>query len=126
MKTPLLPASFAVAVMASAADLQDPAIIIEYEWNKHTANPPVFSVDPSLKGTMEIGGLTLGSAPRATAVPRKIPSPHRRPIPRDRIYDAPNDPVPPALPDNMPRGTKEWKYGGGTYYIVPLVPAPEK
>jgi hypothetical protein len=48
------------------------------------------------------------------------------PIPRDKIYDAPNYRVPEVLPDNMPPGRKEWKYGGGTYYLLPLIPAREK
>ncbi len=48
------------------------------------------------------------------------------PVPRDKIYDAPNYRVPEVLPDNMPPGSKVWRYGGQDYYLIPLIPSREK
>jgi hypothetical protein len=119
-------ASFAVAAAASAAELKDPAAVAR-EWSEGTAQPPVFSADPGLKGAVDAPKLTPGSPGRGgPRIRRNVPSPEWGPIPRDKIYDAPNYRVPDVLPDNMPPGTKERKYGGGTYYLLPLIPAREK
>lgn len=125
MKTPTLLASFAVAATASAAELKDPAEVAR-EWNESSANPPAFSAEPGPAGTIDVPKL---NPDRARPFPRIRPNRETSPwgsIPRDKIYDAPNYRVPDVLPDNMPPGTKLWKYGGGTYYLLPAIPAREK
>jgi hypothetical protein len=127
MKTHALLASFAVAAMASAAELKDPAEVAR-EFNEATKpTPPLTDTTDLLAST----GNTDKPLPRSNGyfrpAPRaKLPKVPWGPIPRDKIYDAPNYRAPDVLPDNMPPGTKEWKYGGGTYYLLPLIPAREK
>jgi hypothetical protein len=125
MKTHALLASFAVAAMASAADLKDPAEVAR-EWNQSTATPPVFTVEPGLNTPIERPKLSIPSDWGAPRPKKKSLVPYWGPLPRDKIHDAPNYRVPDVLPDNMPPGTKEWKYGGDTYYLLPLIPAREK
>ena len=135
MKTHLLPASFAVAVMASAADLKDAAEVARESFQ---TPPPSPITDFSLKSQTREGFRPQTPPPRPASDYAQSPSgfsfdrnsepprPRVFPIPRDKIYDAPNYRVPDVLPDNMPPGTKLWKYGGGTYYLLPLIPAREK
>lgn len=125
MNTPTLLASFAVAVTASAAELKDPAEVA-HEWKKNSVNPPIFSADPGLGGTIEAPKMGTANAPRTPRARANPRDPVWGPVPRDKIYDAPNYTVPEVLPDNMPPGTKLWRYGGGAYYLLPLIPAREK
>ncbi len=128
MKTPHLFASFAVAATAAATDLKDPAEVAR-EFNE-AAKPTLPLAGPAdLRASSSITDQPLmrpdGFFPAAPRSKRKSLVPWG-PIPRGKIYDAPNYRVPEALPDDMPPGTKEWKYGGGTYYLLPLIPAREK
>ena len=126
MKTPHLLASFAVAATAAAADLKDPAEVAR-EFNE-AAKPALPMVGPAdLRASSVIADKPL-TRPDGSfrPAPRRLPPVPWGPIPRDRIYDAPDYRVPEVLPDNMPPGTKEWKYGSGTYYLLPLIPAREK
>lgn len=124
MKTPHVLASLAVASVASAADLKDPADVAR-EWKEGTAEPPAFSAAPGLAAPMTKPFTTGRVAPsiRFRGTPK---GPSWGPIPRDKLYDAPNYSVPEVLPDQMPPGTKIWRYGGGTYYLFPAIPAHEK
>jgi hypothetical protein len=127
MKTAHLLASFAVAATAAAADLKDPALVAR-EFND-AAKPTLPLVGPAdLRAASVITDKPLPrpegsfqSAPRA----RRTPQVRWGRIPRDKIYDAPNYRVPEALPDNMPPGSKVWRYGGQDYYLIPLIPSPE-
>jgi hypothetical protein len=137
MKTPHLLASFAVAATAAAADLKDSAQVAR-EWNETVAKsaaPPSWTSDLSLRGTTAMPerstGVDRAALLRAQRDKSKGPfrmPPWNQPTPREPLYDAPGPGhrVPEVLPDNMPPGTKEWKYGGGTYYLLPLIPAREK
>lgn len=126
MKMPHFIASLAVATLASAADLKDPAEVAR-EWEEQTVEPPVFSAPATLQGLTALPPpSSSGRLKLIPRVPRQNLVPDWGRIPRNRPYDAPDYQVPPVLPDNMPPGTKEWKYGGGTYYIVPLVPARDQ
>jgi hypothetical protein len=128
MKTPHLLASFAVAATAASADLKDPAEVAR-EFNE-AAKPALPLVAPAdLRAASVIADKPLPrpegsfqSAPRARRTPQV---PWGR-IPRDKIYDAPNYPAPGVLPDNLPPGSKVWRYGGQDYYLIPLIPSPEK
>jgi hypothetical protein len=120
MKTPHLLASFAVAAVASAADLKDPADVAR-EWNDAATNPPSFVDETGLKITSPKSPARNFSHPHP-----KVAEPNWAPIPRDRIYDTPNYTVPEVLPDNMPAGTLMRKFGGTSYYVMPAVPAREK
>jgi hypothetical protein len=124
MNTPRLLASFAVASVASAADLKDPADVAR-EWRESTVEPPVLSAGAGLNEgpTKPFVAGRVAPSIRFRGTPQ---GPNWGPVPGDRIYDAPNYSVPPVLPDNLPPGTKLWRYGGGTYYLMPLVPAREK
>jgi hypothetical protein len=128
MKTPHLLASFAVAATAAAADLKDPAEVAR-EFNEATKPALPLAGPADLRASSDIADKPLT---RTDGFFRVSPKPERKslvpwgPIPRDKIYDAPNYRVPEVLPDNMPPGTKEWKYGGGTYYLLPLIPSREK
>jgi len=124
MKTPSVLASFAVAIAATAAEPKNDAEAAR-EWFQNVANPPVFSAAPGLATTPTLDRPL--PVQQVTRIPerRSRRSPHW-PIPRDRIYDAPNYSIPEVLPDNMPPGTKLWRYGGGTYYLMPLVPSPDR
>lgn len=126
MKTPHLLASFAVAATAATADLKDPAQVAR-EFNE-AAKPTLPLAGPAdLRASSAIADKPLARPDGfSRPAPKKLPPVPWGPIPRDRIYDAPNYRVPEVLPDNMPPGTKEWKYGGGTYYLLPLIPAREK
>jgi hypothetical protein len=126
MKTPHLLASFAVAATAAAADLKDPAQVAR-EFNE-AAKPTLPLAGPAdLRASSAIADKTLARPDGFfRPSPQKLHPVPWGPIPRERIYDAPNYRVPEVLPDNMPPGTKEWKYGGGTYYLLPLIPAREK
>lgn len=128
MKTLHLLASFAVAASAAAADLKDHAEVAR-EFNE-AAKPTL-----PIAGPADLRALSA-IADKPLAKPggffSSSPKPKRRslvpwgPIPRDKIYDAPNYRVPEALPDNMPPGSKVWRYGGQDYYLIPLIPSREK
>lgn len=128
MKTPHLLASFAVAATAAAADLKDPDQVAR-EFNA-AAKPTLPLAGPAdLRAASAIADHAL---PKLDAFSQSPAKARRKslvpwgPVPRDRIYDAPNKSSPGELPDNMPPGTKEWKYGGGTYYLLPLIPSRDK
>ena len=127
MKTPHLLASLAVAVTAAAADLKDPTEVAR-EWNERTvqSSPPANS-DLSLRG-MTTPALVIRPLPVLQARSKRlslVPS-WSKPAPRERGLDAPNYHVPEILPDNMPPGSKLWRYGGQDYWLIPLVPSHEK
>lgn len=128
MKTPHLLASFAVAATAAAADLRDPAEVAR-EFNE-AAKPALPLAGPAdLRASSDIADKPLT---RPDGFFRSYPAPKRKslvpwgPIPREKIYDAPNYRPPEVLPDNMPPGSKVWRYGGQDYYLIPLIPAREK
>ena len=126
MKTPHLLASFAVAATAAAADLKDPAEVAR-EFNE-AAKPTLSLAGPAdLRAASAITDKPL-TRPDGLfrPAPRKLPAVPWGPIPRDKIYDAPNYRVPEVLPDNMPPGSKVWRYGGQDYYLIPLIPSREK
>lgn len=138
MKTPHLLASFAVAATAAAADLKDPAQVAR-EWSQPVGpamitdfslkgqseltlpkrlSPPTFSVDqPRIEG----GGFQFGR--------EQAPSPkfRNKQPPKEPSIDIPGGYRIPDQPGGkMPPGAKEWKYGGQTYWLMPLIPSREK
>lgn len=127
MKTPHLLASFAVAATA-AADLKDPAQVAR-EFNE-AAKPTLPMAGPAdLHASSAIADKSLTRPDgffQSTPKSRRIPQVPWGPIPRDKIYDAPNYRAPEVLPDNMPPGSKVWRYGGQDYYLIPLIPSREK
>jgi hypothetical protein len=126
MKSPHLLASFAVAVTASAADLKDPAEVArEFNEAAKLALPLVGPADLRASSVIADKPLTHTHG-FSRGAPRKLPPVPWGPIPRDRIYDAPNYRVPDVLPDNLPPGSKLWRYGGQDYYLIPLIPSREK
>jgi hypothetical protein len=129
MNTHALLASFAVAATVAAAELKDPAEVArQFNEAGKPALPLGGSADLRASGDFLNSPLPRPDSSARLTPKSKRPSlvPYWGPIPRDKIYDAPNYRVPEVLPDNMPPGTKEWKYGGGTYYLLPLIPAREK
>jgi hypothetical protein len=126
MKTPHLLASFAVAATAAAADLKDPAEVAR-EFNE-AAKPTLPLAGPAdLRAPSVITDKPLTRTDGFfRPAPRKLPPVPWGPIPRDKVYDAPNYRVPEVLPDNMPPGSKVWRYGGQDYYLIPLIPSREK
>jgi|GEM_PF-1174129 len=128
MKTPHLLASLAVAATAAAADLKDP-VEVAREFNE-AAKPTLPLAGPAdLRASSVIADKPLT---RPAGFFRSATKPERKslvswgPIPRDKISDAPNYRVPEVLPDNMPPGSKVWRYGGQDYYLIPLIPSREK
>ncbi len=116
MKTPHLLASFAVAATAAAADLKDHTEVAR-EWNEAVAlsAPPAWTGDLSLRGTTAMPA-------KAESLRRSQPKAPRR----ERAYDAPGYRIPDTLPQDLPPGSKPWPYGGQTYWLMPLIPSPEK
>jgi hypothetical protein len=125
MKTPHVLASLAVAAVASAADLKDPAEVTR-EWKETTALPPVFSTGlglangtalpaPRARNQMPSFAPPLREGPEGSA---QIPSWGKPRARADDGSDAGND-----RSGRMPRGAKEWKYGGQTYWLLPLIPS---
>jgi hypothetical protein len=128
MKTPHLLASFAVAATASAADLKHPDEVAR-EWNESVAASTPVTGNLSLLEPSKSPLRIVGPSPARPARDKSkdlIAAPQWGPIPRERIYDAPNYRVPEVLPDNMPPGAKAWEYGGQTYWLIPLIPSREK
>jgi hypothetical protein len=127
MKTPHLLASFAVATMASAADLKDPAEVAR-EWKENAALPPVFSTG------LDLATATTLPAPRArNQLPSSVPPLQEKSAssaqvpswgksqPRSRGKESSSEGN--DHEGKMPPGAKEWKYGGQTYWLLPLIPS---
>lgn len=114
-KLPLF-ASLAVAAMATAADLKDPAAVAR-DWHNTIAQAGQFA--PSAKTLRE-----QSAAPATTAQTgifrSETPPPLIPPRPSEPLYDAPSSQVPRVLPDNLPPGAKPWRYDGRTYWLIPL------
>ena len=128
MKTPHLLASFAVAATAAAADLKDPAEVAR-EFNEATKPTLPMAGPADLRAASTLTDKPLARPDGSfQSVPqsRRNPQVPWGPIPRDKVYDAPNYRVPEVLPDNMPPGSKVWRYGGQDYYLIPLIPSREK
>jgi hypothetical protein len=123
MKTPHLLACLAVAATASAADLKDPSAVAQ-QMNRAAESTVPFMEKPDLR--VEI--------PKPTPHPRAFTSTPKRKkqdifppmVPRERIYDAPDYRPPETLPDNLPPGSKLWRYGGQDYWLIPLIPSRDK
>lgn len=130
MKTPLLLACFAVAVTAAAAESKD-ATAIASGSNEIPAVPtPLFPGDLSLR-SMASAPVIAPATPDLTHSDLSDPAPKaveplRRRVRPQPLFDAPRNRPPEILPDNMPPGTKAWRYGGQTYWLVPLIPSREK
>jgi hypothetical protein len=128
MKTPHLLASFAVAATAAAADLKDPAQVAR-EFNEAAQTTLPMAGPADLRALSAIADKPLTRPDgffSASSRPKRKSHVPWGPIPRDKIYDAPNYSVPEVLPDNMPPGSKVWRYGGQDYYLIPLIPSREK
>lgn len=132
MKTPHLLASLAVAVTASATELKDPTVVAR-EWNEaheSTHGLHMLREVPRLRGLPSLLDQSQ-SNPRTPELP--FFSPHKptpfqvppwsRPPPRHPGTDIPAEDAPAGPDGKMPRGTKEWKYGGQTYWLMPLIPS---
>lgn len=128
MKKPHLLACFAVAATAAAADLKDHALVAR-EFNE-AAKPTLPLVGPA--DLRAASAITDRPLPRPEGSFQSAPKSKRNPqlpwgpIPRDKIYDAPHYRESGELPDNMPPGSKLWRYGGQDYYLIPLIPSREK
>ena len=120
MKTPVLPACFAAAALATAAPLPlvDPARVAA-DWNQ--------TFEEARQPLLVPGPLGLSVAPPKTSAPERSARPlaaryrHEEPL-----YDAPSSRVPRELPDNLPPGAKAWPYRGQKFWVIPVSPSGDK
>jgi hypothetical protein len=136
MKTPHLLVSFAVAATASAAELKDPAEVAR-DWNRSIAESALVTGSMSLREIPAVPPRRDPETPTFPLLRDKPPeqfqpppwskrAPRDKPAPREPLIDSPSYRIPDPLPNDLPRGTKPWEYGGQKYWIVPLIPSREK